>query len=147
MELTSSAFKEGEAIPKKYSGEADNVSPPLSWSDEPEGTKGFALVCLDPDAPTPEPWVHWVVYAIPEGRTGFPEGTVEGALEGRNTAGDPGYTGPMPPEGHGVHHYHFTLYALDAPVSLEPGSTKDELMGAIEGHVIGRAELIGTYER
>lgn len=147
MELKSSAFRDGEPIPRKYSGEGQNVSPPLTWSDPPEGTEGFALVCEDPDAPRPEPFVHWLVYAIPADWREFEEGSVGGAIEGENSGGKPGYTGPMPPEDDGVHHYHFTLYALDAPIALQRGSLKNELLGAIEGNVIGRAELIGTYER
>jgi Raf kinase inhibitor-like YbhB/YbcL family protein len=147
MKLTSTAFKAGDAIPRKYSGEGEDVSPPLAWTGAPEGTKEFALLCDDPDAPTPKPWVHWVVYKIPAGTSSLAEGSPGGALEGRTDFGRTGYGGPMPPAGHGTHRYHFRIYALDAALALEAGATKEELLAAMKGHVLAEGELVGTYKR
>jgi Raf kinase inhibitor-like YbhB/YbcL family protein len=113
----------------------------------PDETKEIALICADPDAPTPVPWVHWVAYKIPADRPGLPEGSTQGALEGENDFGGMGYGGPMPPKGHGVHHYHFKVYALDAELEVAAGSTKERLLEAMEGHVLAEGELIGAYER
>lgn len=158
MQLSSSAFAPGGAIPRRYTGEGEDISPPLQWTGVPTGTQELALICDDPDAPTPEPWVHWVLYKIPPQTTGLPEGLPKtaqlsqppGAMQGKNswTGGQTiGYRGPMPPPGHGVHHYHFTLYALDAPLSIQPGETKKNLLKKMEGHILATAELIGTYQR
>lgn len=145
--LESTAFQHGAAIPRKYSGEGEDVSPPLSWSGAPEGTQEFVLICDDPDAPRPEPWVHWIVYGIPAGTTQLPEGDGSDFREGMNSWTDTGYGGPMPPEGHGTHHYHFKIYALDTKLELEPGATKEQVLQAIEGHIVAQGELIGTYQR
>ncbi|MCS7306079.1 MAG: YbhB/YbcL family Raf kinase inhibitor-like protein [Thermoguttaceae bacterium] len=158
MELSSSAFRAGGPIPRRYTGEGEDVSPPLEWKGVPEGTKEFALICDDPDAPTPEPWVHWVLYKIPATVSNLPEGLPKtlqlseppGAMQGKNswTSGQTiGYRGPMPPPGHGVHRYHFTLYALDAPLNIQPGETKKNLLKKMEGHILATATLIGTYQR
>lgn len=158
LTLTSSAFQHGRPIPKKFTGEGTDVSPALAWADAPNGTKAFALICDDPDAPTPEPWVHWLIYDIPAETTALPEGvpTAEelkhpaGARQGKNSwnSGQTiGYRGPMPPPGHGVHHYHFRLYALDAPLKLAGGVDKHALLKAMKGHVLAEAVLTGTYER
>ncbi len=158
IELTSSAFAKGHSIPTKYTGEGADVSPPLSWSGLPEGTQELALICDDPDAPTAEPWVHWVIYKIPLEQAGLPEGVepvkrpreVAGAMQGLNSwpSGQKiGYRGPAPPRGHGTHHYHFTLYALDAPLDVQTGLDKGALLEAMSGHVIGKAEVVGTYGR
>ncbi len=158
LEVTSSAFDHGEPIPQKYTGEGADVSPPLTWSGVPEGTRELALVCDDPDAPTAEPWVHWVIYKIPATATGLPEGVPakprlknpSGALQGKNSWPNGqtiGYRGPMPPPGHGTHHYHFTLYALDVKLPIEPGDTKKVLLEEIADHVIAKGTLTGTYKR
>lgn len=158
FQLTSGAFAEGQAIPRKHTGEGEDHSPPLAWENPPAGTQEFALVCDDPDAPTPEPWVHWVIYAIPADARSLPEGFANppqlekpvAAKQGKNSwpAGvTVGYRGPMPPPGHGTHHYHFTLYALDTRLDLAPSATKAELLRAMKGHVLAEAKLIGTYER
>ncbi len=145
--IRSQAFDPGGAIPKKYTGEGEDVSPPLTWENVPPQAKELVLICDDPDAPRAEPWVHWVVYKIPASSTGLPEGSAAGAREGKNDFGRIGYGGPMPPRGHGVHHYHFKLYAVDTEVNLPRGATKDQVLKAIEGHIVGQGELIGTYER
>lgn len=147
FELKSPAFDRQAPIPRRHTGEGEDVSPALEWKGAPQGTKELALVCDDPDAPRPKPWVHWVLYGIPAATTGLAEGDEGDAVEGKNDFGRPGYGGPMPPKGHGVHHYHFKLYALDAPAGLEPGATKEQLLAAIRGHVLAETELVGTYER
>lgn len=145
--LTSTAFTANGPIPKKYTGESADVSPPLAWSGVPHGAKELVLICDDPDAPTPKPWVHWVVYKIPPMQSGLPEGTRDSLTEGRNDFKKTGYGGPMPPEGHGTHHYRFHLYALDQPTAAGPGLTQEQLLAAMKGHILAEAELVGTYER
>jgi len=147
ISLTSSAFTADGPIPRKYTGEGEDVSPPLSWGNLPTGTKELAVICDDPDAPQPTPWVHWVAYAIPPMLTGLPEDVHENMAAGQNDFGRRGYNGPMPPRGHGVHHYHFRLYALDESLLRGPGLTKDQLVEAMRGHVLAEGELVGTYER
>jgi Raf kinase inhibitor-like YbhB/YbcL family protein len=158
IRLTSSAFANEAAIPRKYTGEGDDVSPPLAWSGLPAETKELALICDDPDAPTPEPWVHWVLYKIPPQTTALPEGVAkdarlkqpEGALQGKNSWPDGqtlGYRGPMPPPGHGRHRYFFKLYALKEKLSAEPGLSKKQLLAAMAGHVLEEGQVLGTYQR
>jgi Raf kinase inhibitor-like YbhB/YbcL family protein len=158
IELTSSAFQEGAKIPKQYTGEGLDLSPPLAWSGLPGGTRELALICDDPDAPTPEPWVHWVIYKIPATAAALPEGLPKtptlkeppGVFQGKNSwAGGQtiGYRGPLPPPKSGPHRYFFKLYALDAALDLAPGATKPALLKAINGHVLAEGRLIGTYER
>ena len=156
--VTSSAFDDGQPIPKEYAEDDENLSPPLAWIYAPKGTKQWALICDDPDAPTPQPWGHWVIYSIPGDFRSLPQGVeppemlapLGGVLQGKNSwpSGQTlGYRGPAPPKGHGVPHFHFKLYALDAVLSLKPEMTKEALLQAIEGHVIATGELVGTYER
>ncbi len=158
IELTSTAFSEGERIPAKYTGDGQDVSPPLSWSGLPERTKELALICDDPDAPSAEPWVHWVIYKIPADCGGLPEGVAKtaqldeppGALQGRNSwpSGQTiGYRGPAPPPGHGVHRYFFRLCALDAELAAEPGKEKRALLREMADHILDEGQLMGTYER
>ena len=147
MQLTSSAFEANGPIPKTYTGEGVNVSPPLSWRGAPVGTKEFVLICDDPDAPTRKPWVHWVVYGVSPTQTNLPENARKHIVQGRNDFGTMGYGGPMPPKGHGVHRYQFHLYALDQPLTAGPGLTKDQLLEAMRGHVLMESRLVGTYER
>jgi len=153
--LESPAFAPGKPVPKRYTGEGEDISPPLKWSGVPKEAKELALICDDPDAPRPEPWVHWVIYKLPANLTELPENVSKqasparpaGAVQGKNSWGKIGYGGPMPPPGHGVHHYHFKLYALDAVLDLPPGLTKDDLLKKIRPHIIAEGELIGTYQR
>lgn len=150
FKLTSTAFSPGSPIPKRYTGEGEDLSPPLKWDAVPTGSKEFALICDDPDAPTAEPWIHWVLYGIGADVSELPEGGTAGGRAGKNSwpsGKTTGYRGPLPPPGHGVHHYHFKLYALDSPVSLPEGATKQQLLNAMTGHIVGQAELVGTYER
>jgi Raf kinase inhibitor-like YbhB/YbcL family protein len=155
MRITSSAFAPGGAIPAKYTRDGENVSPEIRWENSPAQTKQFALICEDPDAPRPEPWVHWVAYAIPADAAGLPEKIPQGPkprapiaiLQGVTTYETIGYDGPEPPKGHGVHHYHFKLYALDKALELDPKLDNKSLIAAMKGHIIETAEVIGTYER
>ena len=154
LRITSSAFPSGQRIPTDHTGDGADRSPPLSWSGVPNGTEELALICDDPDAPTPEPWVHWIVYGIPTDCRELPEGvppkTNKSLKQGRNSwpSGQTiGYRGPAPPRGHGTHHYHFRLYALDQRLNAAPGLDKRSLLALMESHVLATGELIGTYER
>jgi len=150
LQLKSPAFESGNKIPKKHTGEDVDVSPELNWTNVPEGTRSFSLICDDPDAPLVSPgaygFVHWVLYNIPGSVTSLAEGTTE-HTSGVNNFKKSGYRGPMPPEGHGTHHYFFWLLALDKELNLEPGLTLTQLLERIEPHVIGMNRLVGTYER
>lgn len=159
MQITSTAFKANQPIPRQYSGEGQDLSPPLRWAGAPAGTLGFALLCEDPDAPrTPQRthnFVHWILYNLPGNVTELPEGLPRRgfidqpvtAAQGANSLGNTGWNGPMPPVGHGRHHYEFTLYALDRRLYLPTGISRDEFMLRIQGRTLTTAKLIGTYER
>ncbi len=148
--LRSPAFGEGGTIPRRFTCDGADVSPPLSWDDPPAGTQSFALVVDDPDAPVGT-WVHWVVYGIPAHARGLPEGVPTGerlptgGVHGKNSWGRLGYGGPCPPGG--THRYFFRLYALSTPPDLEPGATREELLRAMEGRIVGEAALVGRYGR
>jgi Raf kinase inhibitor-like YbhB/YbcL family protein len=152
--LTSTAFTAGASIPAKYTCDGANVSPPLSWSDVPPGTKSLALIVDDPDAPDPvapqRTWVHWVVYDISPDAAGLPEGAGQhalpgGARMGSNDWSKTSYGGPCPPIGR--HRYFHKLYALDVVLPELAHPTKAALEKAMQHHIVGKAELIGTYER
>lgn len=153
--VTSPSFKPDGAIPRRHTGDGEDVSPPLAWSGVPEETAELALLVDDPDAPTAEPWCHWILLRIPPGSRGLPEGFhgenvpagYAALTQGRNSWGTLGYRGPAPPRGHGVHHYHFTLYALKAPIELPPGSDRAAVLRAMAGNTLDRGELVGTYQR
>lgn len=144
--IESTAFGHGAAIPELYTCEGRNITPPLSWKGVPAGTRALALLMDDPDAPVGD-WVHWIVLDIPPESPGFSENGVlpEGARQGRNSWGRNSWGGPCPPSG--KHRYFFRLFALDAPTGLPAGATKQQLLTAVEGHVLARAELMGTYAR
>lgn len=151
LTLTSTAFQAGGRIPKRHTGEAEDVAPPLAWSHVPAGTKSFAVICHDPDAPVVGAagtygWVHWVLYNIPGSVTGLPENCTS-YTSGISDFGRPGYGGPMPPPGHGLHYYFFMVLALNEETRLEPGLTMWELLKRIEPQVIGMNRLVGTYQR
>lgn len=155
FKLTSPAFKDGETIPKVHTCEGKDPSPELSWSGAPAGTKSFALIMDDPDAPVGL-WVHWVLYDIPASLSGLPanlprtEHVLDGAKHGASWGVDSfsriGYGGPCPPPGK-PHRYFFKLHALDKALGLPPRATTAELARAMKGHILGRAELIGLFER
>jgi Raf kinase inhibitor-like YbhB/YbcL family protein len=146
--LTSSAFKEGEMIPQKYTCDGSNISPPLKWDSIPAQAKSLALIADDPDAPMGT-WVHWVIFNIPPGLSGLPENIPpkdslpNGSLQGKNDFRNVGYGGPCPPGG--THRYFFKLYALDIMLELKPGCAKADLLEAIQGHIVAEGQLMGKY--
>jgi len=148
--LTSSAFENNANIPSKYTCDAGmtNPSPALAWTDAPAGAKSFALIMHDPDAPLAGGFTHWVLFDIPPATKDLPEGFQAGSLGVSGNSGfrRQGYGGPCPPTG--AHHYHFMLSALDVPtLGLQPGASKADVEKAMEGHVVGKADLIGIYQK
>jgi Raf kinase inhibitor-like YbhB/YbcL family protein len=143
--LESSAFENAQAIPERQSCDGEDVSPPLRWTNVPEGTRSLALVVDDPDAPGGV-FTHWIAWGLDPSSGGLGEGE-PAPNEGRNDFGATGYRGPCPPPGHGRHRYVFRLFALDSELELGAGAAKAELEQAIAGHVLTMAELVGTYER
>lgn len=150
FQLTSRAFKEGGIIPSHYTADGDDVSPPLEWSIVPGGTKCFAIICDDPDAPGGS-FCHWLVYNIPANAVNFPEafpslGSLpNGTKQGVNDFGTLGYRGPAPPSG--THRYLFKLYALMSVLDLEAGATRAELEKVLQRRILGEAQLMGKYQR
>jgi Raf kinase inhibitor-like YbhB/YbcL family protein len=155
--VESPTLQSGTTIPRDYTADGRNVSPPLTWRNVPAEAKELALVLEDPDAGNPPPFVHWVVYKIPASANGVPEGIsidptapmpaeIAGAIQGVSGFRRPIYRGPAPPPGK-PHHYHFVVYALDANLDLKPGLNRADLRAAIQGHIIGRGELVAIYER
>lgn len=143
--LKSSAFEHNSSIPSRYTCDGEDVNPPLEISDVPEGTQSFALIVDDPDAPIGT-FTHWLLWNIPLDITKIDEDSVpEGAVEGENDFGRVGWGGPCPPTG--THRYFFKMYALDTKLELERGATKAKLEKAMEGHILGKAELLGRYTR
>lgn len=156
IQITSTAFTEGQPIPEKFTCQGRDISPPLKWANAPANTKSLALIADDPDAPDPKApkmtWVHWVLYDLPATTTGLAEDVAKtptlpnGAKQGITDFKRIGYGGPCPPPG-GAHRYFFKLYALDKMLDLKPGATKKELLKAMEGHVLAEGQLMGTYQR
>lgn len=151
MHLTSTSFASGGNIPKKYTCDADDNSPALSWSGAPQGTKSFALIADDPDAPVGT-WTHWLLYDLPATTTSLPENVSKveeppiGGRQGRNDFRKTGYGGPCPPPGK-PHRYFFKLYALDQTMNLKAGASKKELEQVMRTHILAQAELVGKYGR
>jgi Raf kinase inhibitor-like YbhB/YbcL family protein len=155
MQLTSPAFDDGARIPTRYTCDGEDVSPPLRWSDVPDGTRGFVIIMDDPDAP-PGTWVHWVLYDLPadvdhldEGvpkREKLEGGAKQGACWGVSSFSRVGYFGPCPPPGK-PHRYSFRLYAVDTVLDLPPDQDKDHVEKAMKNHVLAEAELAGLYGR
>jgi Raf kinase inhibitor-like YbhB/YbcL family protein len=148
--MKSPAFQDGDRIPDRFTADADNLSPPIEWEGAPEGTRSFALVVEDPDAPSGT-FRHWGVWDIPAGRNRIDEGAGSDRAhspQARNDFGNTRWDGPRPPKGHGAHHYHFHLAALDVDhLDLPAGTKVAEVWKAARAHMIGEAELVGTYER
>lgn len=144
LDVTSSAFDEGGAIPSRYTCDGDDVSPPLAWSGAPEGTAAYALIVDDPDA---RGWIHWLATDIPADQVGLEEGAsgTSAGTEGRNDFGRTGHGGPCPPSG--THRYAFEVFALSQPLDLATGFSADELRAAMEGKVLANGQLNGTYAR
>jgi len=150
LKLTSTSFKDGEAIPRGNTCDGANVSPPLEWTGVPKTAKTIAIIADDPDAPSGT-FVHWVLFNLPADGLGLIENTPQtetlrgGGMQGTNGFDKIGYGGPCPPSG--THHYYFKFYALDGELPLKPGATKAEVEKAMEGHIVGQAQLMGTYKR
>ena len=150
FELTSTAFAPGEPIPQKYSCDGEDISPPLQWSDPPQGTQSFALIADDPDAPIGT-WVHWVLFNLPAEARSLPEALPpeaelpDGSRHGQNSWRRTDYGGPCPPGG--THRYFFKLYALDTVLDLASGASRKQVLKAMEGHILAQAELMGVYTR
>lgn len=151
LSVSSTVFNTGQAIPKQYTGEGKDVSPPLKWTAGPKGTQCYAISVEDPDAPRGT-WWHWIIANIPSKITELPEGASQGksvpsgSIEGINDFKKAGYNGPLPPKGQN-HHYHFKVVALNSPVKLNPGCSKEQYEEAIKGHITAQGELVGTYAR
>jgi Raf kinase inhibitor-like YbhB/YbcL family protein len=149
--IASTSFSAGGMIPKQHTCDGPDVSPQLSWKEAPTGTKSFALIMDDPDAPVGT-WVHWVLYDLPGDTKELPEGVAKqeqlenGARQGRNDFGNIGYGGPCPPGGK-AHRYFFKLYALDAKLNLKAGMSKKDVERAMKGHIVGQGEVMGKYGR
>lgn len=149
LTLTSPAFEPGGPIPARHSHDGGNVSPALSWGAAPQDARSLALVCEDPDAGGVRPWVHWVLFNLSAGLTELDENVPRssplpgGAAQGRNDFGETGWGGPQPPSG--THHYYFRLYAVDRRLDLDGSATREDVLKAIDGHVVAEAELMGTF--
>ena len=150
FELTSTAFAAGERIPGKYTCDGEDISPPLQWSNAPGDTQSFALIADDPDAPIGT-WVHWVLYNLPGETRALPQAVPpdadlpDGSRHGKSSWGRLSYGGPCPPGG--THRYFFKLYALDTVLDLPAGASKEQLLQAMEGHILAQTELMGLYTR
>ncbi len=146
LKVSSPNIAPSGAIPEIYSGYSQSVSPPLVWSKGPYGTRDFAVIVEDPDAPLPAPFVHWMVWNIPLAANRLDQGAVpQGAEQGKLMfVGKVGYMGPRPPAGP-AHHYHFQVFALDQPLELASGAERPALIDAMKGHVLASGELVGTY--
>jgi len=150
IKITSTDFDEGSMIPRSYTCDGEDVSPPLAWTGVPEGTKSLVLICDDPDAPVGT-WVHWVLFNLPADINGLPanvppDKVIEnGGRHGMNDFRKFGYGGPCPPGG--THRYYFKLYALDAEINLDAGINKAQLVKAMEGHILAQGQLMGRYKR
>jgi Raf kinase inhibitor-like YbhB/YbcL family protein len=151
IQLSSPAFQEGGTVPRQYTGDGKNVSPPLRWTDPPVGTKSFVLICDDPDAPRGT-WTHWLLFNVPDDLRELPEflpteAVIDGgARQGKNDFGKLGYGGPAPPAGN-PHRYYFRLYALNTLLDLLGGASRGQLLAAMKGHVLAEGQLMGRYGR
>jgi Raf kinase inhibitor-like YbhB/YbcL family protein len=150
IKITSPAFEDNGLIPPRYTCDGADISPPLQWDALPEGTKSIAIICDDPDAPMGT-WVHWVLFNLPAETKELvenipPDRTLpDGASQGISDFGRIGYGGPAPPSG--THRYFFKIYALDTQIDLTSGANKRQLLNAMQGHILGRGQLIGKYKR
>jgi len=149
--ITSPAFTQGAAIPRQFTGDGSDLSPPLIWTEPPPGTKAFALICDDPDAPKGT-FTHWIVFNLPAETRELPEGAgssaklPEGTCQGTNDFGRVRYGGPAPPPGK-PHRYFFRLAALDRPLDLKPRAIRSEVLSALKSHILAESDLMGTYGR
>ncbi len=151
IRVTTRLFPDGGPIPHRCAGEA-GLAPELCWSGVPRDAREIVVLCEDPDAPIAKPFVHWVLYGIAPSWVSLSEGIApgaalsEGAVQGENSLGRKGFTGPKPPRGHGVHHYHFQVFALDSMLALGTAADRDAVVRVMKGHVLASGEVVGTYE-
>lgn len=153
LEVKCSALEDEKWIPKKFTGYGQGLTVPLRWTNAPDGTKAFAIIVQDPDAPRKEPFVHWLLYDIPADRTAIPMAlppdptlqSLGGAKQGTNSTGKVGWFAPQPPKGDPNHHYHFQVFALDQKLDLDPGAKLDQLLDAMNDHVLADGQTIGIY--
>ncbi len=152
LSVSSPAFQDGQGIPAKYTCQGEDISPPLAWSELPTGTQSCALIMDDPDAPGGL-FTHWIVFNIPPDSHGLPEAVPvqarlsSGALQGNTDFGKSGYGGPCPWPPGSLHRYQFTLYAIDRTLDLEAGASREQVLNAMQGHILAQAQLSGTYQR
>ena len=155
LSVSSEMFDEGDRIQKRYTADGQNISPRVNWFGVPPSAKSLALLVEDPDAPTPNPYVHWIAYNMSPMVPGIGEAIPLNdhifqpleMLQGKNSALKIGYTGCAPPKGDLAHHYHFQLFALDRMLEIGAGAGRSAFLKAIKGHVIAKGELVGTYQR
>jgi Raf kinase inhibitor-like YbhB/YbcL family protein len=151
MTITSTAFQNDSTIPQRFTCQGEDLSPVLAWSGAPDGAKSFALLLEDPDAPHGT-FIHWVIYNIPATERGLAENFPKrdklpnGTRQGVNSAQQMGYMGPCPPAGK-AHRYYFKLYALDAQINIPGEATRDQLVNAMQGHILAEGQIMGTYQR
>jgi Raf kinase inhibitor-like YbhB/YbcL family protein len=145
LDVSSSAFSEGQSIPEKYTCDGQNVSPPIQWSGAPANTKSIAIICDDPDAPSGT-FTHWVLYDVPGTIKELAEGSSGNGKEGVNGFGKKGYSGPCPPPG-GAHRYFFRVYALDTASLGNAGSSKEDVTAAMQDHILAQGQVMGRYKR
>ena len=145
IEVKSTAFTDGGMLPRDFTSDGAGIAPPLSWSNLPAGGHSLVVVVEDPDAPTPKPFVHWMVYGIPAGVSGIDSDHAQ--REGKNSLLSDGFTPAAPPPGHGIHHYHFQVFALDIAIDLERGAGRTTILEEMRDHVMAWGEIVATYER
>jgi Raf kinase inhibitor-like YbhB/YbcL family protein len=145
--VASSAFAPNAPLPRACTSDGEGSPPPLAWANAPAETRSFVVVCEDPDAPLPDPFVHWIAYGIPAAARGIDAQSVTDWTQGKNTKLSIGFTPAAPPPGHGLHHYHFQVFALDEALDLDAGAGRGELLDRMQGHVLAWGELVGTYRR
>lgn len=146
IDVTSSAFTDGGSLPLTFTADGAGVAPPIAWRNVPESTRSLVLIAEDPDAPFPNPFVHWLVYSLPV-TTSSVTSSPPGGREGKNSMLESGYAPASPPAGHGIHHYHFQVFALDIALELGDAAGRSALIDAMRNHVIAWGEIVATYER
>lgn len=147
LEVSSPDFGVGDQLPSYATADGEGLPPKIEYEGVPEGARSVALVCEDPDAPSAEPYVHWLVYGLPGGDGSIDARSAQRGRQGKNSADGKGFTPAAPPRGHGTHHYHFQVFALDEDLELGEGAGRRELFEAMRGHVVAWGDLVGTYER
>ena len=145
--VSSATFEPNGKLPAACTADGSETPPAITWSDAPAGTQSYVVFCEDPDAPFPEPFVHWMVYGIPAAASTLDGAAASSWRQGENSKLKTGYAGAAPPAGHGIHHYHFQVFALDQQIEAEPGVGRGKLLDQMKGHVLAWGEIIGTYER